>query len=159
MVAFNNLVVAPAYGLISHTLGMAKTPEKQAFSERLKQALKRSPKRIETPTELATQFNLNYAGKSVTNQAVQKWFSGENRPAPDKIETLAQMLNVSYTWLRYGITDVRSTKSGKSRPEASDEIIPTPEELQWIRQYRRLSAHQQGLINDLVEQLIWSADQ
>lgn len=82
---------------------MARTLEKLTFAERLRLALGRSTQRISTATELALQFNLRYPGKQVTNQAVQKWLSGDNRPTPDKIEVLATMLSISPIWLRHGI--------------------------------------------------------
>ena len=71
---------------------MTQPDEKQAFSLRLKQALKRSAKKIDTPTELALQFNLRHQNDSITVQAAQKWMTGKARPAVDKIETLAAML-------------------------------------------------------------------
>lgn len=46
--------------------------EKTAFAERLKLALTRSSKKIETATELALQFNLRHPNDPVTQQAVQK---------------------------------------------------------------------------------------
>lgn len=133
---------------------MARTPEKMAFADRLKQALTRSPKRIQTPSELALQFNLVHSGGQITNQAAQKWLSGENRPSPDKIETLAKMLNVSCQWLRYGIPEQRTAdkRSGEAA-ETEDAKNPTADELRLLGRYRRLSAHQRELVADLVEQL------
>lgn len=132
---------------------MAKTPEKEAFCERLKQAIKHAPKRIDGPAALAVQFNLQYTGKAVTNQAVQKWLTGENRPAPDKIAVLARMFNVSNTWLRFGID--ASPVGGEVSFPAQVELVTTPtsEESRLLGRYRQLSGHQRELIADLVEQL------
>lgn len=122
-----------------------------ALAERLRLALGRSAKRISSPTKLALQFNLRYSGKPVTPQAVQKWLSGENRPAPDKIETLANMLSVSPIWLRYGIEQ----EPARQPPIALHVPVtdPTESELRMIGCFRRLSPYQQGLVNGMVEQL------
>lgn len=132
---------------------MAKTPEKEAFSERLKQAIKHAPKRIDGPTALAVQFNLQYTGKAVTNQAVQKWLTGENRPAPDKIAVLARMFNVSTTWLRFGINASPATADALQSVQAESVTAPTDEESRLLGRYRQLSGHQRELIAGLVEQL------
>ena len=133
---------------------MARTPDNLAFANRLKQALKRSPKKIETPSELALQFNLNHSGNQITNQAAQKWMVGDNKPSADKIETLAAMLSVSVQWLRYGIPETRPTQRGSSSAKAATKRdAPAPAELALLDRYRVLSEHQQGLVADLIEQL------
>lgn len=132
---------------------MAKTPEKEAFSARLKQALTHAPKRIDGPAALAIQFNLQYTGKAVTNQAAQKWLTGENRPAPDKIAVLARMFNVSNTWLRFGIDDSPATCDALVAVQPESVTTPTADELQLLGRYRQLSGHQRELIANLIEQL------
>lgn len=118
---------------------MARTPDKLALAERLRLALGRSAQRIGTPTELALQFNLRYPGKSVSNQAVQKWLSGDNRPTPDKIEMLADMLNVSPLWLRYGI-EQGPTGAPRIAPQAPIND-PNDDELRLIGRYRQLTPY------------------
>ncbi|WP_153145313.1 helix-turn-helix domain-containing protein [Dechloromonas sp. H13] len=133
---------------------MARTQDNLAFADRLKQALKRSPKRIETPSELALQFNLQHPGSQITNQAAQKWLAGDNKPSPDKIDTLANMLGVSVQWLRYGIPESRPAQRGSSSNRAATkQDAPTATELQLLNRYRLLSEHQQGLIAELIEQI------
>lgn len=132
---------------------MAINPDNQAFAERLKQALTRGYKKIDSPSELALQFNLSHPGSQITNQAAQKWLSGVSKPTPDKIDTLAAMLNVSAQWLRYGIPETRPVASsvGKSAELSLDNL--TASDRQLLQRYRLLSEHQQGLIADLVDQL------
>lgn len=130
---------------------MARTPDNQAFAERLKVALTRSPKRITTPSELALQFNLAYSGASITNQAVQHWLVGDNMPSPDKIKTLAEILNVPYQWLRFGIAERRITPT--TGVLDSDAVTPDETEQAFLRRFRKLSAHQRELVIGLVEQL------
>ncbi|OYZ84678.1 MAG: hypothetical protein B7Y03_02415 [Polaromonas sp. 24-62-144] len=76
--------------------------DKKAFAERLKTALKRLPKSIETATELAHQFNLKHQNEPITPQAAQKWLQGTAFPTTDKLQTLADWLNVSAHWLKNG---------------------------------------------------------
>lgn len=134
---------------------MARTPEKLAFAERLRLALGRSTQRISTATELALQFNLRYPGKPVTNQAVQKWLSGENRPTPDKIEMLATMLSVSPIWLRHGIE-----QGPTSKPRIVQQALvtdPSEDELHLLGRYRQLSPYQRDLVSGIIEQLALNA--
>jgi hypothetical protein len=134
---------------------MARNQENLAFADRLKQALKRSAKRMETPSELALQFNLNHLGSQVTNQAVQKWLTGSSKPSPDKIETLALMCKVSAQWLRYGIPEARPSapRPASVRAQGGLQNAPSPDEALLLARFRVLSAHQRKLVSDLVEQL------
>ncbi|MDR2838260.1 MAG: hypothetical protein LBV49_06770 [Azonexus sp.] len=131
---------------------MAQTPEKLAFAARLKQAMKRSPKKISGPSELALQFNLRHRAGQITNQAAQKWLVGENRPAADKIETLAEMLQVSTQWLRYGIAETPPAKQPATQGAAASRPALTMDELQLIDKFRALPEHQRFLVQDIIEQ-------
>lgn len=133
---------------------MATHDEKQAFAARLNLALKRSHKKISTPSELAVQFNLQYGGEPISPQAVQKWMSGQNRPSPDKIETLAAMLNVSKQWLRFGIPEAMPTRQ---RPSATAKTAikhgaPTQAEVLLLNRLRSLPEHQRYLVTEIIEQ-------
>jgi transcriptional regulator with XRE-family HTH domain len=81
---------------------MALGDEKQGFSRRLRDCLKRVRPAAEGPAALAREFNLRYEGTPVTVQAVRKWVSGQALPSQDKIRALALWLEVSPQWLRYG---------------------------------------------------------
>lgn len=131
---------------------MATHDEKQAFAARLNQALKRSRKKISTPSELAVQFNLNYGGDPISPQAVQKWMSGQNRPSPDKIETLAAMLSVSNQWLRFGIPEPVTNARRPAQKPAIKHVAPTQAEVLLINRIRSLPEHQQHLVTEIVEQ-------
>ncbi|WP_321891984.1 transcriptional regulator [Paraburkholderia tropica] len=124
--------------------------EKKAFASRLKQALKRSSKKIETATELSTQFNLR-SNEPITPQAAGKWLTGMARPTIDKINTLADWLDVSPEWLRFGVTDMkRRPAKGAKLPD--DAIQPTAEELEMLRRLRRLSEYRRQLVEGVIEQ-------
>lgn len=79
--------------------------EKEKFSERLKLALATKYPNILKNSEIATKFNLQHPNEPVTQQAVYKWLNGLAIPSSDKIDTLANWLNVKPLWLRYGISD------------------------------------------------------
>lgn len=134
---------------------MARNPDNQAFAERLKLALSRGPRKIDSPSELALQFNLSHPGSQITNQAAQKWLSGTSQPTPDKIDTLAAMLNVSAQWLRYGIPEARPAAKPLNT-EFPDTLTPGDQRL--LQRFRVLSEHQKSLIIELVEQLALDRD-
>lgn len=135
---------------------MRAADEKRAFSERLKQALKRSPKKIQTPSDLATQFCLR-SDAPITPQAAQKWLSGRAIPTVDKIRTLAEWLDVSEAWLRYGVADIPRPASG--RPLALQEpLVPSPDELQLLERMRRLPEARRRLVEEIVEQFLLDGD-
>lgn len=76
--------------------------EKEAFGNRLLEALEQAGVQARSPTRLALEFNLRYWGRPVTTQAVRKWISGKAIPSQDKVMVLAKWLNVSAEWLRFG---------------------------------------------------------
>ena len=131
---------------------MASTADTIAFSARLKLALTRSRRKIETPSQLAQQFNLRYQGAPISKQAAQKWLAGESRPTPEKTAVLASMFNVSEQWLRLGVSDAEPRQAVVIATSATRSNT-TPAELGLVTKFRQLSAHQQGLIADLVDQL------
>jgi len=131
---------------------MRPADDKQAFSERLKQALRRSPKPAGTPSELAIQFNLRHPHEPITPQAAQKWLTGKTRPTDDKIRTLAEWLGVSESWLRFGLKPSDEAPTKKRRKEAHDSAL-TEREIAMIHSFRQLPAHRQTLIHDLIVDL------
>ena len=94
--------------------------EKQAFSERLLQAMRQTNISVRSPTRLTLEFNLRYPGKPVTTQAVRKWLSGRAIPSQDKVLTLAGWLNVSTGWLRFGESPYTQEKAHGGIPAAQD---------------------------------------
>ena len=134
-----------------------QTDEKLDFSKRLRFALKRSPKPVNSATELALQFNLRHRNDSITTQSAHKWLTGKAKPTADKIETLASWLNVSAHWLRYGSpNDVKQKQatSGRQVKLPTEKNASSNEaETKLLVQFRRLSTHQRHLIAELIEQL------
>lgn len=129
--------------------------EKQAFAERLKLALTRCSRKIDTAVELALQFNLRHPNDPITPQAAHKWLTGKARPTLDKIETLAEWLNVSPQWLRHGPQEVPDWQQTARQSTIQNSIMApiADNEIQLIIRLRALSDHQKRLVADLVDQL------
>jgi hypothetical protein len=81
---------------------VAVPDEKQGFSKRLRDSLKRAGVRHGGPAAIAREFNLRYEGTPVTPQAVRKWLAGQSLPSQDKMRALALWLEASPQWLRFG---------------------------------------------------------
>ena len=134
---------------------MPTPDEKRAFSERLKQALQRSPKKILTANDLALNFNLRHtSGEPITTQAAQKWLTGQAFPTIDKIATLAEWLNVPLQWLRFGIADERPTTQPGRKVNKTKAVAAPPslEELKLIEALRAMPELRRELILGIVQQ-------
>ena len=81
---------------------MALTEEKQEFSKRLRDSLKRAQVQARGAAAVAREFNLRYDGTPVTAQAARKWLTGTALPSQDKMRALSLWLEVSPHWLRFG---------------------------------------------------------
>ena len=140
------------------TLRMARNPRNFAFAQRLKMALSRYTKTIETPKELALQFNLHYkTGRTISDQAAQKWLSGQSFPTQDKIAVLAEMCQVPELWLSQGINGEHAWAAAETAPTIQENIplygALQPDEQQLIHQYRLLSEKQRSLILEMTGQI------
>lgn len=133
---------------------MQKMDDKQAFAARLRQALKRSPKKIETAAELAVQFSLRHPDAAVTTQSAHKWLTGKSRPTADKLKTLAMWLDVSPTWLLYGVADL---PQAVARIRLAEPVVPTLEELYLIEQVRSLPEARRQLVQEIIEMCLLDA--
>jgi transcriptional regulator with XRE-family HTH domain len=133
---------------------MPSQDEKRAFSERLRQALQRSPKKVSTANDLALNFNLRHkSGDPITTQAAQKWLTGQAFPTIDKIATLAEWLNVSLQWLRFGIAEDRPTTSvRKPAKSKSGATAATADELKLIEILRSMPEERRDLIVGIIHQ-------
>lgn len=132
---------------------MPTAEEKIKFASRLKQALKRSPKKIETATELALNFNLRHTNDPITTQAAQKWLTGRAFPTIDKIVTLAEWLNVPLQWLRFGLPEDRPVARKAHKTKAALPAPPSKDELALLETIRAMPEQRRKLVYELVEQL------
>lgn len=97
---------------------MTLSDEKQGFSKRLKESLRRAKGPSTGPAGVAREFNLRYDGTPVTAQAVRKWLAGQSMPPQDKIRALALWLDVSPHWLRFGGADSKAAQYLEARQES-----------------------------------------
>ncbi len=103
---------------------MTLADEKQGFSRRLREALRKAYPGPVSPTGIAREFNLRYHGNPVTAQAVRKWLAGKSLPPQDKIRALALWLDVQPPWLRFGETERREGQV-RARQEAAIYKVDT----------------------------------
>lgn len=75
--------------------------EKAEFSQRLRKCMEDAGYTVR-PIVLEREFNQRYWGQPVTVQAVRRWLRGEAIPSQDKMQVLAEWLNVEPHFLRYG---------------------------------------------------------
>ena len=124
---------------------MALGDEKQSFSRRLREALKRAQGEARGPAAIAREFNLRYEGTPVTAQAVHKWITGKALPSQDKLRALALWLEVSPQWLRFGDPDTGPGRAARQEP-AGYRIDPD-----WVaKKYDGLSDSHKRIIVELV---------
>jgi transcriptional regulator with XRE-family HTH domain len=99
---------------------MALADEKQGFSRRLREGLRRAGLQGRGAAGVAREFNLRYHGTPVTAQAVRKWLGGRSLPSQDKVRALALWLEVSPGWLRFGEPEGRPARThGVLRQDAA----------------------------------------
>ena len=109
---------------------MNSTQERLEFSERLQQALRNAEYSPSSPTQLAREFNVRFAGHPVTVHAARKWLQGESIPTQEKLRALASWLDVPAEWLRFGNAAEQRAKGQAAPLSPTDtKIISTLEQL------------------------------
>ncbi|MDR2625495.1 MAG: hypothetical protein LBC37_04105 [Zoogloeaceae bacterium] len=88
--------------------------DKLEFAERLKKAMLDAGY-APRPSVLEKGFNTRYWGRSVTFQAVSRWLKGLSIPEQDKLQVLADWLNVEPHILRFGECSARAIREKKAR--------------------------------------------
>jgi hypothetical protein len=123
---------------------MRNNDERDAFSSRLKEALKAAGGRVDSPTALARAFNRRYPGQPVSVYAARKWLYGEAIPGQDKLRVLAEWLGHSSEWLRYG---------GPTSSERPREMVSSSMDYELMRAISALTEPHQVVVRDLVQSL------
>lgn len=117
--------------------------DSKAFGERLKDALLRAGYELR-PCVVEREFNQRYWGTPVTVQAVRKWLLGEVIPTQDKVQTLAEWLQIDPHWLRFG-----EERFGAIREqEAKWEVGMTQEDRDVISQFLALSLQERKVLRN-----------
>jgi len=120
--------------------------EREAFSQRLKQALKDAGERVDSPTLLARAFNRRYPGNPVSVHAARKWLYGEAIPGQDKLRVFSLWLGLSAEWLRFGDEVPQSV--------AQENPARTPElDYSLMRAIAVLTPAHQKVVSELVNAL------
>ena len=119
------------------------------FAERL--AIAVSDKGLKhSPTVIGNLFNLNFHGRSITTHTARNWMLGKSMPTQDKLLVLAILLDTSAEHLRYGR---HSEKTLTLQNADGMETELTISQQQLVRKYIMLSATQQRLVNELVDEI------
>lgn len=133
-----------------------KDSERTAFSERLQQTLHNADYAATSPTQLAREFNLRYAGSSVTVHAARKWLVGEAIPTQEKLRSLAEWLGVSAEWLRFG--GEHGAAKGVESSRAAERHLDR-REITILELYRRLDESHQRFVVTTIRQLVLANNQ
>jgi transcriptional regulator with XRE-family HTH domain len=131
--------------------------ERRDFSQRLKQALRLAEYVADSPTQLAREFNLRFAGRPVTIHAVRKWLVGEAIPTQEKLLVLAQWLGVSAQWLRFGGDDAQASSTADKNPQSFAPI--EPRDLAILESLQRLDDKQQQIVRTVIRLLVQAQGQ
>jgi hypothetical protein len=119
--------------------------ERQAFSTRLKLALKNA--NISTrPSVLVREFNRRARGMEVTAHGARKWLVGEAYPSPGRLLTLAAWLNVQVSWLRFGTQDAGPHPTLQPGSASSEQML-------LFQDIIALSGPAQAIVRELVSSL------
>ena len=99
------------------------------------------------PSVLEAQFNTRYWGRPVTYQAVARWLKGEAIPSQEKLQVLANWLNIEPQVLRFGEEIIKSVRQKQQRWE---EGI-TAEHRALFETFLRLPVPQRKEIRSIIE--------
>lgn len=130
------------------------TEERRAFSERLQQALENADYAPQSPTQLAREFNVRFAGSPVTVHAARKWLVGEAIPTQDKLLALAQWLGVPAQWLRFGGGEADASGADVQTPVTESRM--QPKDLAILESLQRLDEDQRHIVRTVIRMLVHS---
>lgn len=129
---------------------MKASLEREHFSQRLQQALREADYSPDSPTQLAREFNVRFAGRPVTVHAARKWLVGEAIPTQEKLRVLSQWLGISAEWLRFGSKELAGVNGNgtdaSSRFESSD--------LKLLTELQNLSEPDRKLAREFIRMLV-----
>ena len=119
------------------------------FAARLEQAMAAKSIKL-SPTVLGNLFNSAFDGRAVTPHTARNWMLGKSMPTQEKLVVLAELLDTSAEQLRYGRYSEKTLMI--SNADGSETEL-TGSQQQLVRKYIMLSASQQRLVNDLVDEI------
>ena len=120
------------------------------FATRLQRAMAAKSIKL-SPTVLGNLFNSVFDGRAVTPHTARNWMLGKSMPTQEKMVVLAELLDTSAEQLRYGRYSEKTLMI--SNADGSETEL-TGSQQQLVRKYIMLSASQQRLVSDLVDEII-----
>ena len=119
------------------------------FAARLEQAM--AAKSIKhSPTVLGNLFNSVFDGRAVTPHTARNWMLGKSMPTQEKLVVLAELLDTRAEQLRDGRHSEKTLMI--SNADGSETELNVSQQ-QLVRKYIMLSASQQRLVSDLVDEI------
>jgi len=94
-----------------------------------------------SPTIVQREYNRHNNQAPVTTHAARKWLMGEAIPTQDRITILADWLNVSPSWLRFGEDGIDGNKKTKDM---------TAQEWRLVQGFRLLTDKQRAAVLTMV---------
>ena len=119
--------------------------EKAEFAERLKQAMIAAGYEPRSSV-LEREFNQRFWGASVSFQSARQWLRGDTLPQQDKMQVLAEWLNVEPHVLRYG---EHVTKRVQAKQKRWDEAIGY-QEREVFEAFLSLPAPQRKIVREVI---------
>jgi transcriptional regulator with XRE-family HTH domain len=119
---------------------------RDAFAERLVQALKDNGHPLKAYTLLVRGFNRRSGMPAITVHAARKWLLGESIPTQARLAVLAAWLGVSAEWLRYGAVSASEPHHVKEHANSEDLLL--------LADISTLSKADKSIVSALVESLM-----
>ena len=116
--------------------------ERAQFAQRVKTALAARDMPA-SATALQRTFNERYPERAISVHAARKWVMGESIPTQARLRVLADVLQVSATWLRFG----EEVAVSKNKSLSVQEHM-------LVQQFRRLSDTQRTHVLALVQSAV-----
>ncbi|RJF96835.1 hypothetical protein D3870_20855 [Noviherbaspirillum cavernae] len=127
--------------------------ERLSFSSRLQQALQNGHYSPDSPTQLAREFNMRFAGRPISVHAARKWLVGEAIPTQEKLRALAQWFGVSAEWLRFGANGVSAPAGSGASTGTSTGVRVQPRDVATIEILRRLDDRHRHIADTVIRLL------
>jgi hypothetical protein len=116
--------------------------ERAQFAQRVKTALAARDMPA-SATALQRTFNERNPELAISVHAARKWIAGESIPTQARLRAVADVLQVSATWLRFG----EELATSKNKPLSVQEHM-------LVQQFRRLSDTQRTHVLALVQSAV-----
>lgn len=120
--------------------------EAQMFSQRLKEIMLNNGYELR-PIVIEREFNQRYWGKSISFQAARRWLHGEAIPTQDRLQVLAEWLEVDPHWLRFGENLFGSVQQQRKRWDAK----MTPQERETIELFMKLPPEKRKIVGEIIK--------